>query len=343
MAKLPTDPQQVRMSFSEHLEELRKRIIYALLGSFGFIAVCMVYHKEIIYIVSRPYKVVAKAHNLPGVFTVLQPQEAFLTSIMLALQAGLILSSPWIIFQLWQFVAAGLFPSERKIVYRYLAPMSLLFLIGVAFFYFIVLPIVLNFFVAFTANTAGPAPTPTWIERAMGISSKSKVPSSESKSEPSTQNSELRIQDSGLSLPVLDFDPPRPEGNEAFIYRDARDGRVKILTHDTTYVVPVSPENSLFSAQWRYDDYLSFVMFTALVFGLAFELPLVIMILVRVGVVQVQTFRKIRKYAYFTIVVISVIASPGDFMSIALLTIPLLFLYEFGILAATLTRQRPAT
>ncbi|MCL2648782.1 MAG: twin-arginine translocase subunit TatC [Phycisphaerales bacterium] len=332
MAKLPTNPQQVRMSFGEHLEELRKRIMYALFGSVGFIVVCLIYYKEIVHIVSRPYILAAQAHNLPAVFNTLKPQEAFLTSVTLAFQAGLILASPWIIFQLWQFVAAGLFPRERKIVYRYLVPTSLLFLAGVAFFYLIVLPMVLHFFMSFTVDTAGSTPTPTWIERAMGIAppplSPSTAPAVSSSAQPAT-------------LPVLDFDPPRPEGNQAFIFFDSRDGRIKVLTRDTTYSVNVFPEGSLFSTQWRYDDYLSFVMFTALVFGLAFELPLVVMILARIGLVQVQTFRRIRKYAYFAIVVISAIAAPsGDLMTLAFLSIPLIVLYELGILAATFTRQR---
>ncbi|MCL2641714.1 MAG: twin-arginine translocase subunit TatC [Phycisphaerales bacterium] len=327
MAQLPTDPQQVRMSFGEHLEELRKRIIYALLGSLGFVAVCLIYHNEIARIVSRPYILVANAHNLPAVFTTLKPQEAFLTTIMLAFQAGLILASPWIIFQLWQFVAAGLFPKERKIVYRCLAPTSLLFLTGVAFFYFIVLPMVLNFFVSFTVDTAGPTPTPNRIERAMGIV-QSPSPLQPTATQPAP-------------LPVLDFDPPRPESGQAAIFLDSRDGRIKIVTHETTFAVPVSPEGSLFSTMWRYDDYLSFVMFTALIFGLAFELPLVIMILARVGVVRVQTFRRIRKYAYFAIVVLSIIAAPsGDLMTIGFLMVPMLLLYELGIIAAALTRRR---
>src|SRR6185369_14524915 len=89
----PSSPQ-ARMSFGEHLEELRKRVIRALLGSLILVAVCLIYYKEILALVSRPYILVARAHHLPDVFGTLKPQEAFLTSVTLAFQVGLILSSP---------------------------------------------------------------------------------------------------------------------------------------------------------------------------------------------------------------------------------------------------------
>jgi sec-independent protein translocase protein TatC len=94
---------------------------------------------------------------------------------------------------------------------------------------------------------------------------------------------------------------------------------------------------------WRADDYLSFVAFTALIFGIAFEMPMVILILAQIDLVQTQTFRNIRKYAYFGILIAAVIAAPsGDLMTLGFLFIPLVVLYEVGIIAAAIaTRGRP--
>jgi sec-independent protein translocase protein TatC len=103
----------------------------------------------------------------------------------------------------------------------------------------------------------------------------------------------------------------------------------------------VAPQNSMFTTSWRFDDYLSFVTFTALLFGIAFELPMVILILAQTRIVETQTFRSIRKYAYFIIVVVAAIAAPsGDPATLFLLAVPLIGLYEFGIVAAAVAVRR---
>src|SRR5262245_21268445 len=146
MAKTRTassdDPEdsQVRMTFGEHLEELRKRVIYSFLGSIFGIVVCFIYIKEIVQFIVTPYRVALLAHHLPDLFTYSTPAEPVITYLGLAFKCGLMISSPWIIYQLWCFVAAGLYPRERRIVYRYIAPTALHFLLGVSFLYFIVLP-----------------------------------------------------------------------------------------------------------------------------------------------------------------------------------------------------------
>lgn len=82
----------------------------------------------------------------------LNVQEAFLTYIKVSLISGLVLSSPWIFFQIWQFVAAGLYPHERKYVYSYGGLSLFLFLIGAAFCFYAVFPFVLNFLLKFNAT-----------------------------------------------------------------------------------------------------------------------------------------------------------------------------------------------
>jgi sec-independent protein translocase protein TatC len=334
------EESQVRMSFGEHLEELRKRIISALLGSSVTVIICVIFYKEIVAIISRPYRLVAEKHNVVNAFSVLKPQESFLTSITLAFQAGLVLSSPWIIYQIWKFVAAGLYQRERRIVYRYTIPSGGLFLLGVGFFYFIVLPLTLNFFMNFSEDPVGGKPVATWWEdRLLNMGGASTQPAPQATTQNATQNG-TRPAPQAMPLPMLDTDPPPPPPGQWVIYMDG-DGRIKARTADRIVVVNATREGAMFAAQWRYDDYLSFVMFTALVFGLAFELPLVIVVVAQIGIVEVKTFRAMRKYAYFGMVGLAAVAAPGgDVMSLACLSVPLLVLYEVGIVAASIVVRR---
>lgn len=328
----PAEESQARMSFGEHLDELRRRIVRSLLGGLVGVGLCIYFMYDIFDLIARPYRIAARAHNIPDIFNTLKPQEAFMTYITLAIEAGLILASPWIIYQLWQFIAAGLYPRERRIVYRYIAPSSLLFLTGVAFFYFIVLPMTLSFFLGFTLNTAGPAPTPTWLERhLLGV----REPMG-----PSTGNA--ATQPAPTTMPVLTADPPPAPEGVAFLYFHQPEARVKVKVGNNIYTMMVSQEGSLFTNMWRANDYLDFVSFSALVFGAAFEMPMVILILAQTGIVRVKTFRDVRKYAYFGILIVAVAAAPsGDLLTLMFLFLPLIALYELGIVISALVVRRP--
>src|SRR4051794_37058249 len=129
MAKKPTqDPSidqaeaeesRTRMTFGEHLDELRKCVVRAGFGLLLTVSVCLYFMYDIFEIVVRPYRLALLKHHMSALFTTLKPQEAFFTYINLAFKAGLILASPWIIYQIWKFIGAGLYQKERKIIYRY--------------------------------------------------------------------------------------------------------------------------------------------------------------------------------------------------------------------------------
>ncbi len=167
-------------------------------------------------------------------------QEAFFTYVKVALIAGLVLSSPWVFYQVWVFVAAGLYPHERKWVYRFL-PISLgLFLGGAAFCFIFVIPIVLKFLLSFNL----------W----MGL-----------------------------------------------------------------------------TPQIRMSEWLSFAVTLPLMFGVSFQLPLVMLFLERISVFSANDYREKRRFAIFVIAVLSMLLTPADPTSMLLMMFPLLILYEFGI------------
>lgn len=170
----------------------------------------------------------------------LNVQEAFLTYIKVSLIAGLVLASPWIFYQLWLFVAAGLYPHERKYVYVYGSLSLGLFLVGAAFCFYAVFPFVLNFLLKFNAT------------------------------------------------------------------------------------LEISP-------QIRISEWISFAVMLPLMFGVSFQLPLAMLFLERISIFQVEHYKEQRRMAILVIAIISMILTPADPMSMLLMMIPLIFLYELGI------------
>ena len=166
--------------------------------------------------------------------------EAFLTYIKVSVIAGILLSSPWIFYQVWLFVAAGLYPHERSWVRKYGWMSLVLFLVGAIFCFYVVLPFVLNFMLGFN--------------RYLGI----------------------------------------------------------------------SPQIQL--TQW-----ISFATLLPLVFGLSFQLPLVMLFLEKINIFSVTDYREKRKIAIFAIAVISMVVTPQDPTTMLFLMVPLCLLYELGI------------
>jgi sec-independent protein translocase protein TatC len=168
-------------------------------------------------------------------------QEGFLIYVKASLLTGAILASPWIFYQLWIFVAAGLYPHEKRYVYVFL-PISLtLFLAGVALAFFFVFPPVLDFLFSFNG----------WLG--------------------------------------IDPDP-------------------------------------------RISEWLTFVLFLPLGFGIAFQLPLAMLFLERIGIFTVQSYLASWRVSVLVIFIISMVFTPADPYSMFLMAIPLLFLYALGVL-----------
>lgn len=179
----------------------------------------------------------------------LNVQEAFLTYVKVSLISGLVLTSPWIFYQLWLFVAAGLYPHERKYVYTYL-PMSLgLFLGGAAFCFYVVFPWVLDFLLSFNAR---------------------------------------------MNL----------------------------------------------TAQIRISEWISFAVLLPLLFGLSFQLPMVMLFLQKINIFRVEDYRERRRIAVLVIAFLSMVLTPSDPASMLLMMVPLCVLYELGILLCVWTQDK---
>lgn len=227
------------MTFLDHLDELRKRLIYAVIVLLIGTTVCYIFFKPLLEFIKWPLPSDLQHVQL----TVFGFMQIFMLRFKLAVIGGFILTSPFIIYEILAFFAPALKSNERKYIFAILPAMTLLFLGGAAFAFFVVLP-----------------PAISWL-RAQGM------------------------------------------GQLGFIVRA--------------------------------DDYLSFVSLFMLSFGVAFEAPLVIMLLIKLGIVDRKMLRKNWRYAYVASFIIAAIATPDwSIVSMSILGVVLIILFELSLLVA---------
>ena len=242
----------VVMSLGDHLDELRARLILALAGLAVGVGVCLCFGNWILGFIELPYEQVQARHKELQALAYLAPADAFIAYTKVSLIAGLIVASPWVFYQLWMFVGAGLYHHEKRYVYMAVPFCVTLFVAGAMFFLFVIARITLEFFVTFGR----------WIG-----------------------------------------------------------------------VVPM----------WMLDRYISFITLMMLVFGLAFQTPVVVFVLNKIGMVSIETLRSIRKYALLGAVVVGGVATPSvDVFSQLALAGPLYLLYELGILLCVFSNRKKA-
>ena len=136
------------MSLGDHLDDLRRRLLFALSGLVIGTIICIFFGQKIIAFIEVPFTdVVGDKFNLQS----LAPSDAFTSYIKITVMAGLILSSPWVLYHLWMFVAAGLYPKERRYVTMAVPFSAALFIAGALFFMFFVAPMTLRFFIIFNS------------------------------------------------------------------------------------------------------------------------------------------------------------------------------------------------
>jgi sec-independent protein translocase protein TatC len=150
--KLPDNPNNISMSLGDHLEELRARLIFAIIGLVIALILCMCFGKWIILFIEKPYiDVMGKDARLQS----LAPMDGFMSYMNVAMIAAVVISSPWIFYQIWQFIAAGLYPKERKYVHLAVPFSAGLFITGALFFIFIIATQTLRFLITFNRSVIG--------------------------------------------------------------------------------------------------------------------------------------------------------------------------------------------
>ena len=333
---MPTDedhPDTHTMSFGDHLEELRRRVLWAIALPLPLSIVAFLVSNPIIEWLYLPLGRVLRANDLPERLQVLAPPEFLLTKIRLSVITALIIAFPWIIWQAWQFARPGLYQHERRFVYFLVPGSFLLTAAGLALMYFAMLPLMLQVLIVFGTSlqpmTTGPALEPQ-VQAILDA-------------EPSI---ELRAQhpqdpqpgDAWLKVPEFELYVAIEEETEAAAApgdgeQSETGGASNLGNPGGVRIVHVPrPPGSLVSQQFRLGTYINFVLALMLGIAIAFQMPLVILLLGWLGLASAPWLRARRKYALLICGVLAAVTTPADVISMIAMLIPLYALYELGIL-----------
>ncbi|RSZ58251.1 twin-arginine translocase subunit TatC [Massilia atriviolacea] len=236
-----TDKAAGEETFISHLVELRDRLVKACIGIAIVCAALMMWPgpAHIYDIIAQPMIAALPVGSKMIATGVIAP---FLVPMKVTLVLSIIMALPWVFYQMWAFIAPGLYQHEKRLVLPLVISSSLLFMSGVAFCYFFVFGRVFKF--------------------------------------------------------ISDFSPTS---------------------------IAVTPD---------IENYLDFVMSMCLAFGATFEVPVVVVILVRMGIVSVAKLKEIRPYVIVGAFVIAAIVTPPDVVSQFALAVPMWVLFELGLLIA---------
>jgi sec-independent protein translocase protein TatC len=138
------------MSLLEHLQELRKRLVYSLLSIAAGFGVAYGFHDKIAALMIAPITTALAAHHLPTKLVYTNPMDGFNFYLKIGLFGGVILASPFILYQVWLFIAPGLYQNEKRYVVPFMAATIGLFLAGAFFGYQFVYPGALEFLIGYS-------------------------------------------------------------------------------------------------------------------------------------------------------------------------------------------------
>ena len=237
-----------RFTFGEHLEELRKRIIYCVIAVIFCFIICWIFKPLILSFAKRPHLIAMSKLGLTSDLQVISYQEGFYAYIKLCFISSVFLAYPIIVYQIWQFVGPGLFKKEKRYFLFFLFVSFLAFIVGILFGYFFLIPLGLQFLISILGSGIAPIIT-------MG-------------------------------------------------------------------------------------QYVSFVFLLTIALGIVFQLPLIILLLSKLGLFSAEDFISWRKYAVLTTFIIAAIITPPDPFTQVMTAIPMIALYEAGILIAKPTKKR---
>lgn len=289
------------MPLGEHLEELRRRIVAALYGLVPIFLIALYFGKDILRLILLPVEKALRESGQGGRPVIIAPFEALNAYLKISFIAALLVGSPWVLYQVWLFIAPGLYNREKRFVY-FLLPLSVFLTIGgVAFFYFATLPIILHFLIEFGADL-GMAPAAT-----TALAEGTVLP----------------------TAPALAADPTSPPIGSYWInttihelrFQVAADKIMGVALHATNGVVP----------EFRVSESVKLILNFSLAFAAAFQLPVIVLLLGWAGIVTVPFLSTYRRHALLVISIIAALLTPADPFSMLFMMAALYALYEVGI------------
>jgi len=137
------------MSFFEHLTELRKRLIYSVVAVLAGTVIGLIFSKNVFGVIARPMAVALREAHLEERLISTSPAGAINLYLKLGVYIGVVLALPVVLYQVWMFIAPGLYKHERRAAGLFIFSSVTLFLSGIAFCYFVLMPYTLSFLVGF--------------------------------------------------------------------------------------------------------------------------------------------------------------------------------------------------
>jgi len=292
------------MSFGDHLEDLRRRLVLGLVGIIPIFIAAIIVGPHILDLLILPVQTELHRAGLPPQLQATGPVETFATYFRIAIIVTILVGSPWLLYQTWLFVAPGLYEAERRFVY-FLVPMSaILTTAGTVFLYFVMLPVVLSFFIGFGAGIAAePIPTAPLPE---GIV----LP----------------------EIPLLEADPPDPSPGQYWFNTGRSELRLATADgQDVSVLGAALTRTSGILQQYRISEYVKLFLSLALAFAVGFQTPLVVLLLAWAGIVDRPFLLRYRRHAIMVCAIAAALLTPADPLSMILLAVPLYLLYELGL------------
>ncbi|MCB1203368.1 MAG: twin-arginine translocase subunit TatC [Verrucomicrobiae bacterium] len=336
--------------FLDHLEDLRHTLMKIVATLSISTVACFAFHKQIFQLVQIPAKM-KLAEISPGVslwdkleLITLGPTEFIVLMLKLSFFSGLIVTFPFTVFFLFQFIIPGLRQSEKRAIIPGVGIGFILFLIGAAFAFFGAAPIALKYFYVFENSRisnldplAGALERPVEEISLVGFDG-SRIPPVGSEEAETTEAS----PDASTPAKVEpELSPELRSEVRNFLLNSlaTADGANFALRYDETRdkLVLVAAKGG--RSSYQIGKYIGFITQLVLVFGISFQMPIVVTILVKLELLTARVMRDTRTYAWIVILVAAAILTPPDVLTLALLGGPLILLYEICIIIATVVER----
>lgn len=325
------------MSFGEHIEELRTRLIQAILGVVAACVITFWYGRNIISFLYEPLIVVLDIAGLPKQTFTNSTVPGFTIYMKVSALAALVVASPWVVYQGWRFIETGLYAAERKAAGFLMVLSAIMTTLAVLFTYYIFIPAAMVFLVFWTITYPPPESASSSVLRSI---TREFVEMNDATffgalGKGSATQAAAPTSAPALTVPLLEKDP-EPEARQPgqvwfnqtqneMRFWDGNKIRVLMATPPTLIVPLTSPEN-----------YLNEALVMTLVNVIVFHVPVVLAVLGMTGLVDPALFRRKRRWVIMGCFVGAVILTPSQdvFTNLAL---PLLMwgLFEIGLVIMT--------